>query len=154
MACSRFEYTRRFEQHSTLLPGAWAVIRLDGRGFTRFADAHGYTKPNDAGALQLMNGAAKAVMIEFSGDLLLAYGQSDEYSFVCKREMALFGRRHDKILSVVVSLFSSEFVRLWLSAFNGSTAPACRNVKTVVGLDPEGRPALQYTVRSRVLLSA
>ncbi len=39
-----------------------------------------------------MNACAGAVMKEFS-DLVLAYGQSDEFSFVLKRETNLFSRR-------------------------------------------------------------
>ena len=58
----------------------------------RFCDVHGFTKPNDSRALQLMNKAAECVMREFP-DMVLAYGQSDEYSFVLKRETTLFSRR-------------------------------------------------------------
>ena len=58
----------------------------------RFCDAHEFTKPNDPRALQLMNKSAECVMREFP-DMVLAYGQSDEYSFVLKRETTLFSRR-------------------------------------------------------------
>lgn len=117
MACSRFEYTRKFEQHTTLLPGCWTVLRIDGRGFSRFTTEHAYQKPNDSRGLSLMNAAAMAVVNEFSPDLLLAYGQSDEYSFVVARESALFRRRIDKLLSVLTSLFTAEFVRRWVDFF-------------------------------------
>ncbi len=50
------------------------------------------TKPSDARGLGLMNSCAEAVMREFS-DLVLSYGQSDEFSFVLKRETTLFSRR-------------------------------------------------------------
>ena len=53
---------------------------------------HHFKKPNDSCALQLMNKCAECVMREFS-DVVLAYGQSDEYSFVLKRETTLFQRR-------------------------------------------------------------
>ena len=39
-----------------------------------------------------MNECAGAVMREFS-DIVMAYGQSDEYSFVLRRDTTLFGRR-------------------------------------------------------------
>ena len=42
--------------------------------------------------------------------MIIAYGQSDEYSFVFKKNAKLFNRREDKILSCVVSLFSSSYV--------------------------------------------
>ena len=39
---------------------------------------HNFTKPNDERALGLMDCAARDVMKEYS-DVVLAYGQSDEY---------------------------------------------------------------------------
>ena len=45
----------------------------------RFSRAHGFEKPNDLNALNLMNTAAKSVMRELSSDIILAYGDSDEY---------------------------------------------------------------------------
>jgi len=56
-----------------------------------------------------MNKAAKEVMKNFN-ELVIAYGQSDEYSFVFKKNANLFNRREDKILSCVLSLFSSSYV--------------------------------------------
>ena len=90
MAKSRYEYVKLFEKDDTLLPNTWIVIRLDGRGFHghplqnicsdySFSRAHGFAKPNDINALNLMNIAAKAVMKELSSDIVLAYGDSDEY---------------------------------------------------------------------------
>eukprot|EP00171_Calliarthron_tuberculosum_P009732 IDg9732t1 len=92
MACSRFEYVKKFEEDDRLLPGCWAVVRLDGRGFTKLSKVQAFTKPNDENALRLMNAAAAVVMHKFS-EIVLAYGQSDEYSFVFRRETALFNRR-------------------------------------------------------------
>jgi tRNA(His) guanylyltransferase len=49
----------------------------------RFSDSHEFEKPNDENALKLMNRCAEEVMKEFQ-DLILAYGQSDEYRSVGK----------------------------------------------------------------------
>jgi tRNA(His) guanylyltransferase len=46
----------------------------------RFSDVHGFLKPNDPRALGLMNKCGQAVMDEF-GDIVLSYGQSDEYRY-------------------------------------------------------------------------
>lgn len=46
----------------------------------RFSDAHGFEKPNDQRALQLMNKCGETVMKEFT-DIVIAYGQSDEYRY-------------------------------------------------------------------------
>ena len=81
MSHSKFEYTRKFEADDKLLPNAWIVVRIDGKGFHKFSDAHKFAKPNEKAALDLMNKCAVNVMTEFN-EILLSYGQSDEYSFV------------------------------------------------------------------------
>lgn len=70
MAKSKYEYVKKFEQDTPLLPNTWLVVRLDGRGFHKFTDAHKFSKPNDARALNLMNESAKACMKEFT-DIIL-----------------------------------------------------------------------------------
>ena len=100
------------------IPDTWMVARLDGRGFHRFTDRHGFVKPNDVRCLDLMNKCAQAVMCEFR-DLVIAYGESDEYSFVFKNNTKLFGRRTSKLISSIVSYFSSCFVFSWAEFFPG-----------------------------------
>lgn len=87
-----------------------------------------------------MNRAAASVMKEFE-DVVLAYGQSDEYSFLFRREtevysnskdisyiysfhhqsaitfFQVFQRRSAKILTTLVSRFSSAFVFYWKDYF-------------------------------------
>lgn len=58
----------------------------------RFASKYSWEKPNDRRALDLMNNAAKAVVTEMP-DLVVAYGISDEYSFVFHKTCTLFERR-------------------------------------------------------------
>ena len=82
---------------------------MDGRGFTKFCESMKMEKPNDMRGIKLMNRAALQVIENFK-DIVLAYGDSDEYSFVFKKRANLFNRRKDKILSCVVSLFSSAYV--------------------------------------------
>lgn len=113
MAKSKFEYVRLFETEDRCLPNSceWIflfqfiigceynllelgiVVRVDGKGFHKFSTEHDYEKPNDMRALSLMNKAATSVMEEFK-DICLAYGQSDEYSFVfryyCQMLLHLF----------------------------------------------------------------
>ena len=81
MAQSKFEYTRKFEADDKLLPNAWIVVRIDGKGFHKFSDSHKFVKPNEKAALDLMNKCAINVMTEFN-EIILSYGQSDEYSFI------------------------------------------------------------------------
>ena len=119
MANSKFSYVRKFEQEKVLLPGCFIVVRIDGRGFTKFCEKLSLEKPNDLRALKLMNKAAKEVMGNFT-EAVIAFGQSDEYSFVFKKNAKLFNRRDDKILSCVLSLFSSSYV-FYFSKYFGTT---------------------------------
>lgn len=59
-----------------------------------------------------MNHAAVVVMEEFC-DIVLSYGQSDEYSFVFHKNSAIYNRRSAKIMSNVNSLFTSAFCFHW-----------------------------------------
>ncbi|XP_071441713.1 probable tRNA(His) guanylyltransferase [Hetaerina americana] len=119
MAKSSFEYVRKFETEERCLPNTWIVIRIDGKGFHKFADIHSYEKPNDKRALDLMTKCAKFVMDEFR-DIRIAYGQSDEYSFVFKKDTNLYNRRSVKLMTNVNSLFTSSFVYFW-SEYFGNT---------------------------------
>lgn len=58
----------------------------------RFADVHHFVKPNDDRGLNLMTRAAQCVMDEYK-DVVFSYGQSDEYSFVFKKNTNVFNRR-------------------------------------------------------------
>lgn len=53
---------------------------------------HHFVKPNDDRGLNLMTRAAQCVMDEYK-DVVLCYGQSDEYSFVFKKNTNVFNRR-------------------------------------------------------------
>ncbi|KAH8375727.1 hypothetical protein KR093_003143 [Drosophila rubida] len=112
MACSRYEYVKSYELDDRILPNVWIVIRIDGKKFHKFSNAHKFEKPNDENALNVMNAAGIAVMQEFR-DIVLAYGQSDEYSFVFRKDTTAFKRRASKLLTYVTSLFSTSYVMNW-----------------------------------------
>jgi len=117
MALSRFEYVKKFERNDELLRGCWIVIRIDGKGFHKFSDQHNFVKPNDKRSLDLMSKCAKVVMKEFN-DIILAYGQSDEYSFVIRKNSHVYSRRNSKITTNIVSMFASSFVYHWPDYFH------------------------------------
>ncbi|KAI1649904.1 tRNA guanylyltransferase [Daldinia loculata] len=116
MANSRFEYVKQFEQVDHLLPNTWIVVRIDGRGFTKLCAKYNFEKPNDRRALDLMNAAAKAVVTEIH-DISIAYGVSDEFSFVFHKTCTLFERRASKIVSTIVSTFTAYYIHLWSTYF-------------------------------------
>lgn len=113
---NKYDYVKQFETDDKCLPNCWIVVRLDGRCFHKFADIHGFEKPNDKRALELMSRAAASVLEEYR-DISVAYGQSDEYSFVFRKDTTLFNRRKDKLLTTVVSLFTSAYVFHWSNFF-------------------------------------
>nr|XP_043623993.1 tRNA(His) guanylyltransferase 1-like isoform X3 [Erigeron canadensis] len=110
------EYVKSFQSDNKLLPFTWIVVRIDGSHFHRFSEVQGFEKPNDEQALKLMNSCAVAVLEEFK-DIVFAYGVSDEYSFVLKRNTQLYQRRVSEIVSATVSFFSSTYVMKWKEFF-------------------------------------
>ncbi|KAF2401840.1 putative tRNAHis guanylyltransferase [Trichodelitschia bisporula] len=118
MANSKYEYVREFEQSDALLKNTWIVVRIDGRGFHKFSAKYEFEKPTDKRAIDLMNGAAAAVMKELP-DVVLGYGCSDEFSFVFHKDCALFERRSSKLMTTVASTFTAYYVLLWPEYFPG-----------------------------------
>lgn len=117
MANSKFEYVRAFETDDKCLPNTWIVVRIDGKGFHKFSEKHEFAKPNDKRALDLMVKAAGRVMFEFK-EICIAYGQSDEFSFVFRRDSEVYKRRASKLMTYVSSLFTSSYVFLWPQFFD------------------------------------
>ncbi|KAK9728187.1 tRNA-histidine guanylyltransferase 1-like [Basidiobolus ranarum] len=112
MAKSKYEYVKFFEKEDTLLKNTWAVVRIDGRGFHKFTAAHCFEKPNDPRGLSLMNRAAQEVMLQIH-DIIIGYGESDEFSFVISKKSTLYNRRESKICSTIVSIFTANYVFYW-----------------------------------------
>lgn len=59
-----------------------------------------------------MNLAAEEVLNQLP-DIFLAYGQSDEYSFLLHPSCELYERRSSKLVSTVVSIFSTAYAMYW-----------------------------------------
>ncbi|XP_015073810.1 tRNA(His) guanylyltransferase 1-like isoform X1 [Solanum pennellii] len=117
MANSRYEYVKCFEVEDEVMYPNIIVVQIDGRDFGCFSEKHGFEKPNDDKALNLMNACAIKVLENFS-DVIFAYGFNDEYSFVLKKETTFYQRRASKILSIIVSFFSSTYVIKWKEFFS------------------------------------
>ncbi|KAL1915009.1 uncharacterized protein VTP21DRAFT_7714 [Calcarisporiella thermophila] len=132
MAKSKYEYVKDFELEDRLLPNTWLVVRIDGRGFHKFSADHCFQKPNDRRALDLMNRCAEAVMEDVK-DIILAYGESDEYSFVLRKTSQLYDRRSSKISSTIVSQFASNYVFWWKNFFPDETLqyPPCFDSRVI-----------------------
>jgi tRNA(His) guanylyltransferase len=90
----------------TLLPGAWTIIRVDGRGFSRFTEQR-FDKPFDPRFSALMTDTAQALLTELGGRY--AYTESDEISVVFDPSFGLFGREVEKLVSISASITSAAF---------------------------------------------
>ena len=88
--------------------GKWAVVRVDGRGFSRFTQRH-FAKPFDAKFYDLMAQTARALMQEWDGRL--AYFESDEISLLLPQGFTHFGRGWEKLVSLTAATASAHFTR-------------------------------------------
>ncbi|KAF8018620.1 hypothetical protein BT93_H3500 [Corymbia citriodora subsp. variegata] len=116
MANSRYEYVKSFEVEDEVMPPNLMIVRIEGCNFDTFSDIHDLEKPNDEKALALMNSCAAAVLEEYP-DIVFSYGFNDEYSFVFKRKTKFYQRRASKIMSLIVSFFSSVYATKWKEFF-------------------------------------
>lgn len=116
MAKSRFEYVKQFERENILLPETYIVIRVDGKGFHKFSAHYEFDKPNDLRALQVMNRAALSLVHQFP-DIQMAYGDSDEYSFLLRKSCSLFERREMKLITTFASFMSVNYMLQWNKEF-------------------------------------
>lgn len=87
-------------------PGAWIVLRVDGRSFSRFTAQH-FQKPFDAQFHALMVQTASALLRELQG--VYAYTESDEISLLLHHEWDLFDRELEKIVSLSAATASAAF---------------------------------------------
>lgn len=97
---------------------AWAILRVDGRGFTKYTQTAGYTKPFDEAFSAHMVRCAKRLLVEF--DAVYATTHSDEISIVLKPDTSMFNRRAEKLASVAAGITSAEFGQ----AFDGRVSVA------------------------------
>ncbi|XP_054158068.1 uncharacterized protein LOC128956363 [Oppia nitens] len=122
MSKSKYEYVRTYEDSSDhiLLKDCYIVVRIDGQKFHKFTKRHNLLKPNDKRCLDLMNESAKHVIKCFFPNIVMAYGQSDEYSFLIRRMSDLYKRRQNKVQSLICSSFTSAFVYYWSQYFSSN----------------------------------
>jgi len=104
------------------LPATWPVIRVDGRGFSRFTEGS-FAKPFDARFHEIMCSVAERLLVEFQAAYV--YTESDEISVLLPRDTDLFDRELEKLITVAAGIASATFTqgcgqvahfdgRLWL----------------------------------------
>jgi tRNA(His) guanylyltransferase len=93
--------------HSLRLPpGAWIIVRVDGRSFSRFTAQH-FQKPFDDRFHALMVQTARALLEEMQG--VYAFTESDEISLLLHRDWDLFDRELEKVVSLSAAIASATF---------------------------------------------
>jgi len=108
----------------TVPAGMWAIVRVDGRGFSRMTEER-FDKPFDERVHALMVAAARELM----ADLGAVYGctHGDEVSVLLAPASDLFGRSAEKLVSVAAGVASATFsvdagfaacfdARVWIGA--------------------------------------
>ncbi|SCL29479.1 tRNA(His)-5'-guanylyltransferase [Micromonospora rhizosphaerae] len=130
MKAEEFEARQRAREyfHSLrVLPGAWTVIRVDGRGFTRLTEQR-FDKPYDARFCDLMVVTAQALLTELGARY--AYTESDEISLLLDPASDLFSRSVEKLVSISAGIASAAFT-------HAATQPAHFDSRLWVGVGVE-----------------
>jgi tRNA(His) guanylyltransferase len=92
-----------------LLPGSWAIVRVDGRSFSAFTERR-FDKPFDERFSSFMVTAAEALVTELEG--VYAYTESDEISLLLAPQWELFDRSVEKLVSIAAGIASATFTHV------------------------------------------
>lgn len=120
MANSKYDYHKAEEKCTDLRfnSNTYVIVRIDGDKFHNFCNVHNFHKPNDKRALDLMVASAKHLMQTYKGDIPLAYGHSDEFSFMIKPTSNILSRRMFKITSMLPVIFATYYNSNWSTFFD------------------------------------
>jgi len=102
----RMKMYEKKETREKLNPNLPIVVRLDGRGFSKFTKP--FKRPYDEDFREVMVATAKHVMEKCGG--CLAYTQSDEISILIDRKDVFFNAKKQKVVSVLAAMATSKFV--------------------------------------------
>ncbi|MGV3616308.1 MAG: tRNA(His) guanylyltransferase Thg1 family protein [Fimbriimonas sp.] len=87
-------------------PECWAVVRVDGKGFSRFTESR-FEKPFDARFHEMMVATATALLEGLNG--IYGYTESDEISLLLPRNWELYDREVEKTVSIAAGMASATF---------------------------------------------
>lgn len=123
MANSKYDFHKEEEKETDLRfnRGTYIIVRIDGHRFHNFCTVHNFHKPNDKRALDLMTESAKHLMRQFKGHIPLAYGHSDEFSFLIRSTSILMNRRMFKLTSMLPVVFATFYNSNWDRFFADET---------------------------------
>lgn len=110
-----------------LPPGAWAVIRVDGHGFSRFTESR-FERPFDAHFHDLMLRTARSLIEALHGNY--AYVESDEVSVLLRPDWERHGRVWEKVVTLAAGVASAAFT-------HASGAPVHFEARAWMGPSPD-----------------
>lgn len=93
---------------------AYIILRIDGKGFSKFTERAKFDKPFDWDLHNLMLESAKSVLTTFEG--VYAYTESDEISVLLPKEFNLYNREVAKLVSISAALASSAFTAQFIES--------------------------------------
>lgn len=105
---------RVFEKSNdpSVIPGMYAIARLDGRSFTKRLEEVGYTKPFDDNFHAAMVTTMEYLMNNRGFNILYGYTQSDEISLLIDPYEDSFGRKVRKWISVLAGEASAHMTMI------------------------------------------
>ena len=108
---NKLEDMIQFERYSgiSIIPNSFFAIRVDGRSFHTEVKKMKMERPFDRKLRTAINKSIKNVMKDFG--CLFAYTESDEVTFLFPKESRIFDRRLEKLVSLVASKMSVEFLQ-------------------------------------------
>lgn len=92
-----------------ILPGAWVVIRVDGRGFSKFTESL-FKKPFDLKFYEMMAKTTEILLQEMQS--IYGYTESDEISILCAPNWNFFESSLEKIVSTSADIASATFTHI------------------------------------------
>lgn len=92
-------------------PGNYIVVRLDGVTFSKVTKRLDLAKPFDVGFRDKMVDVV-CFLMEKATDIEIGYTQSDEITLVFRQDTDYFGRRPEKIASVLAGMASAKLSTL------------------------------------------
>jgi tRNA(His) 5'-end guanylyltransferase len=113
-----------------LLPDAWVILRVDGRGFSRLTAAR-FQKPFDPACRDLMVQTAQALMHDLHG--LYAYTESAEISVLFPPAWDRFDRRLEKVVSLSAAIASAAFTCTGRPTPKRATIRSCAKRRSPLG---------------------
>ncbi len=101
----------KFERFAELdiISDSFFAIRVDGRSFHTEVKKMKIERPFDKKLRNAINKAIKAVMKDFGS--VFAYTESDECTFLFPKNLDIFDRRVEKLVSLIASKMSVEFAK-------------------------------------------